>query len=59
MTDFELMKALVTHCGPYLAFVVAGTFATVRIIERHEFKKYEQRRRRYTEWRLSHLDEIQ
>jgi len=59
MSDFELFIATVRHCGPWFAAWIGGTWLLWRAYQRNEFRKYEQRRRRYTEWRLSHLDEIQ
>lgn len=59
MSDFELLVRLLMHCGPWVAAVVVTTATVNRAYERHQFRKYENRRRRYSEWRLRHLDEIQ
>lgn len=58
MTDFELFVLLLTHCGPWLALIGVGGYLINRAYERYEFRKYEERRRRYSKWRINHLDEI-
>lgn len=59
MSDLEIIFRLLLHCGPWMAAVVTVAAVVNRAYERYEFRKYENRRRKYSEWRLRHLDEIQ
>lgn len=58
MTDLEILVRLAIYEAPWVALVVLGTLFAERIQRRVAFRRYEQARRRYSEWRLRHLDEI-
>lgn len=59
MSDVEIVFRLLMHCGPWIAAVMTAAALINRAYERYEFRKYENHRRKYSEWRLRHLDEIQ
>ena len=55
--EHQLVLAVAQLMGEFLALM--GMLAIFNAIqERREFRKYEQRRRKYSEWRLNHLDRI-